>query len=136
MPPVVEAQNPNHWTTRKVCILFIFGLHRRCQPVSLRKTSMEVGLREPGSGDLKIFTCTIGPCSEVIKEQQLAKKWCPLKQIVGLKMSHISQEAGQVVWYAHLLKNFLQFGVLHTVKGFGVVNKAEADVFLELSHFF
>ena len=41
----------------------------------------------------------------------------------------ISQEAGQVVWYSHLLKNFLQFIVIHTVKGFGIVNKAEIDVF-------
>ena len=41
-----------------------------------------------------------------------------------------------MVWYSHLLKNFLQFVVLHTVKGFGVVNKAEVDVFLELSCFF
>ena len=47
----------------------------------------------------------------------------------------VSQEAGQVVWYAHLLKNFLQFVVIHSVKGSGVVNKAEADVFLELSYF-
>ena len=48
----------------------------------------------------------------------------------------ISQEAGQVVWYFHLLKNFSQLIVIHTVKGFGVVNKAEVDVFLELSCFF
>ena len=48
----------------------------------------------------------------------------------------VSQEAGQVVWYSHLLKNFSQFVVIHTVKGFGVVNKAEVDVFLELSCFF
>ena len=41
-----------------------------------------------------------------------------------------------MVWYSHLLKNFLQFVVIHTVKGFGVVNKAEVDVFLELSCFF
>ena len=47
----------------------------------------------------------------------------------------ISQEAGKVVWYSHLLKNFPQFVVIHTVKGFGVVNKAEVDVFLELSCF-
>ena len=47
----------------------------------------------------------------------------------------ISQEAGQVVWYSLLFKNFPQFIVIHTVKGFGIVNKAEADVFLELSHF-
>ena len=41
-----------------------------------------------------------------------------------------------MVWYSHLFKNFLQFAVIHTVKGFGVVNEAEADVFLELSCFF
>ena len=48
----------------------------------------------------------------------------------------ISQEAGKVVWYSHLLKNFPQLAVIHTVKGFGIVNKAEIDVFLELSCFF
>ena len=48
----------------------------------------------------------------------------------------VSQEAGQVVWYSHLLNNFPQFLVIHTVKGFGIVNKAEIDVFLELSCFF
>ena len=41
-----------------------------------------------------------------------------------------------MVWYSHLLKNFPQFVVIHTVKDFGIVNKAEVDVFLELSHFF
>ena len=41
-----------------------------------------------------------------------------------------------MVWYSHLLKNFPQFIVTHTVKGFGIVNKAEVDVFLELSCFF
>ena len=45
----------------------------------------------------------------------------------------VSQEADQVVWYTHLLQNFSQFIVIHTVKGFGIVNKAEIDVFLELS---
>ena len=48
----------------------------------------------------------------------------------------ISQEAGQVVWYSHLSQNFPQFIVIHTVKGFDIVNKAEIDVFLELSCFF
>ena len=48
----------------------------------------------------------------------------------------ISQEAGNVVWHSHLLKNFPQFVGIYTVKGFGVVNKAEVDVFLELSCFF
>ena len=41
-----------------------------------------------------------------------------------------------MVWYSHLLKNFPQFVVSHTVKGFGIVRKAEVDVFLELSCFF
>ena len=48
----------------------------------------------------------------------------------------ISQEAGQVVWYSHLFQNFPQFIVIHTVKGFDLVNKAEVDSFLELSCFF
>ena len=48
----------------------------------------------------------------------------------------MSQGEGQKVWYSHLLKNFSQFIVIHTVKGFGMVNKAEIDVFLELSCFF
>ena len=53
-----------------------------------------------------------------------SSNWCFLR----------NQEADQVVWYSHLLKNFPQFVVIHTVKGFGVVNKT--DVFLELSCFF
>ena len=47
----------------------------------------------------------------------------------------ISQEAGQVIWYSQLFQNFPQFIVIHTVKGFGVVSKAEIDVFLILSCF-
>ena len=47
----------------------------------------------------------------------------------------ISQEAGQVTWCCHLLKNFPQFTVIHTVKGFGIVITAEVDVLLELSCF-
>ena len=48
----------------------------------------------------------------------------------------VSQEAGKVVLFSHLLKNFPQFIVIHTVKAFGIVNKAEIDAFLELSCFF
>ena len=48
----------------------------------------------------------------------------------------ISQEADQVVWYSHLFQNFPQFIVIHTVKGFGIFNKAEVHDFLELSCFF
>ena len=48
----------------------------------------------------------------------------------------VPQEAGQVVLYSHVFQNFPQFIVIHTVKGFGIVNKAEVDVFLVLSCFF
>ena len=47
----------------------------------------------------------------------------------------VSQEAGKMVWYSHLFKNFLQFFVIHIVKGFSVVSEAEVDVFLDLSSF-
>ena len=47
----------------------------------------------------------------------------------------VSQETGEVVWYSHLLKNFPQFIVIHTVKGFSVVNEAEVDVCLGVSRF-
>ena len=48
----------------------------------------------------------------------------------------ISKEAGHGVWYSHLFKIFPQFVVIHTVKGFVIVNKAEVDIYLELSCFF
>ena len=51
----------------------------------------------------------------------------------------ISQEAGKkskIRWHSHLFQNFPQFVVIHTVKGFSIVNEAEVDVFLEFSHFF
>ena len=48
----------------------------------------------------------------------------------------VSQKAGKVVWYSHLLKNFPQFVVIHTFKGFSIVNEAETDVFMEFSCFF
>ena len=48
----------------------------------------------------------------------------------------VSQEAGKVIWYSHLFKNFPQFVVIYTVRGFGVINNPEVDVFLELSCFF
>ena len=62
---------------------------------------------------------------------------CPVLTIASWPANlQISQEAGQVVWYSHLFKNFPQFVVMHTVKDFGIVNKAEVDIFLELSCFF
>ena len=47
----------------------------------------------------------------------------------------VSQKAGKVVWFSHLFKNFPQFVVIHTVKGFSIVNETEVDVFLELHCF-
>ena len=48
----------------------------------------------------------------------------------------VSQEAGKVVWYSYLFKNFPQFVVIHTVKSFGIANNTRVHVFLELSFFF
>ena len=56
-------------------------------------------------------------------EQQTGSNYCFLMCI------QISQEAGKVVWYSHLFKSFPQSVVIHTVKGFGIVSKAEVDVF-------
>ena len=50
----------------------------------------------------------------------------------SMSSSQIFKEAGQVVWYSHLFKNFQQFIVIHTVKGFSIVNKGEVDIFMEL----
>ena len=63
---------------------------------------------------------------------------CPMSSsnCCFLTCIQISQEAGKVVCYSHLFKNFPQFVVTHVVKGFGMVNKAEVDVFLELSCFY
>ena len=62
---------------------------------------------------------------------------CPMSSsnCCFLTCIQVSQEAGQVVWYSHLFQNFPQFPVIHTVKCFDIVNKAEIDVFLELSCF-
>ena len=64
--------------------------------------------------------------------------WCSMysSNCCFLTCIQISQEAGQVVWYSHLFQNLPQFIVIYRVKGFGIVNKAEIDVFLELSCFF
>ena len=53
-----------------------------------------------------------------------------------LTCKQVSLEAGKMVWYSYVLKNFPQFSMIHTVKGFSVINEAEVDVFLEFSSFF
>ena len=60
----------------------------------------------------------------------------PSSNCCFLTCIQILQEAGKVVWNSHLLKNFPQFVVIHTVKDFGMVYEAEIDVFLELFCFF
>ena len=61
---------------------------------------------------------------------------CSMSNCCFLTCIQVSQEAGQVVWYSHLFQNCPQFIVIHTVKGFDIVNNAERDVFLELPCFF
>ena len=61
---------------------------------------------------------------------------CPVLTVASWPAYRFLREAGKVVWYSHLFQNFSQFIVTHTVKDFGIVNKAEIDVFLELSCFF
>ena len=61
---------------------------------------------------------------------------CPVLTVASWPAYRFLKEAGQVVWYSHLFQNFPQFVVIHTVKGFGIMNKAKIDVFLELPCFF
>ena len=77
-------------------------------------------------------------CSVVSSSLRPHGAQCPMfsSNCCFMTCIQISQEAGQVVWYSHLFQNFPQFIVIHTVKGFVIVNKAEIDVFLELSCFF
>ena len=60
---------------------------------------------------------------------------CPFLTIASWSAYRFLRRHGQVVWCSHLFKNFAQFVVIHTVKGFDVVNKAEVDVFLQFSCF-
>ena len=68
--------------------------------------------------------------TDLIFCSKFSSNWCFLACI------QVSQMAGQVVWYSHLFKNFPQSIVIHIVTVFGIVNKAEVDVFLEFSCFF
>ena len=77
------------------------------------------------------------------KQDNNIQPWCTLFPIWNqsivpcLDLTVASwQEAGKMVWYSHLFKNFPEFVVIHSIKVFGVINKAEVDVYLELSWFF
>ena len=72
----------------------------------------------------------------VLLLRHLGSSPCSFLTVASWSAYRFLRRVGEVVWYSHHFKNFPQFVVLHTVKGFGVVNKAEVDVFLELSRFF
>ena len=74
--------------------------------------------------------CTPFPIWNHVQNSSMSSSNCYF-----LTCTQISQKAGQVVWYSRLFRIF-QFVVFHTIKGFGIVNKIEIDVFLELSSFF
>ena len=61
---------------------------------------------------------------------------CPVLTVASWPAYRFLRRQVRLVWYSHLFQNFPQFVVVHIVKGFGIVNKAEVDVFLELSYFF
>ena len=63
---------------------------------------------------------------------------CPISgpNLCFLSCIHVAQEIAKVAWYSHLFKNFPQFVVIHTVKGFSVVSEAEVDFFVEFPCFF
>ena len=61
---------------------------------------------------------------------------CPILTVAFLICIQVSQEAREMIWYSHLFKNFPHFVMIHTVKGFGVVNKAEVDVLLNSLAFY
>ena len=71
-----------------------------------------------------------------LKQWLLAIKVAPYPDYCFWIHIKVSQETGKMVWYSHLFKSFPQFIMIHTVKGFSIINKAEIDVFLELSCFF
>ena len=54
-------------------------------------------------------------------------RFASLPKMISVQFSSVAQEAGQVIWYSHPFQNFPQFIVIHTVKGFGIDNKADID---------
>ena len=94
------------------------AFHMMYSPQKLNKQGANI---QPWHTPFPIWNQSVIPC---------------LVLICFLTCIQIFQEAGKVVLYSHLFKSFLHFVVIHTVKGFGIINKAEVDVFLELSCFF
>ena len=99
------------------CASFSLALHLMYSAYKLNKQGDNI---QPWHTSFPIWNQSVVPCSNCSSSK------CFFTCI------QISQEAGQVVWYSHLFKNFPQSVVIHTVKGFGIVNKAEVDAFLEI----
>ena len=94
------------------CVSSSLAFHIMCSAWKLNKWGGNI---QPWHAPFLIWNQSIIPCPVLI---------------VASWPAYISQEAGQVVWYYHLFQNFPQFIVIHTVKGFGIVNKAQVDAFL------
>ena len=95
------------------------AFHMMCSAYELNKQSDNI---QPWRTPFPIWNQSVVPCLVLT--------------VTSWPAYRFFQEAGKVVWYSHLFLNFPQFIVIHTVKGFGIVNKAEIDVFPELSCFF
>ena len=112
-------------------LLFLFTFYRKGAVICI----FEVIDISPSNLDSSL--CLIQP--GILPDVLLSQFWkSPIQSGSNcclLTCIQVSQEADKVVWYFHLFKNFPQFVVIHTVKGFGIVNKAEIDLFLELSSF-
>ena len=78
-------------------------------------------------------TVTVTYCEVLANLYQIAHACPTLCDAMDCNMPGFPQEASKVIWYFHLFKNFPQFAVIHTVKGFSIVNEAEVYVFLEFS---
>ena len=101
----------------------------------------------PACASSSLAFCMMYSAYKLNKQSDNIQPWCTLHDLepVCCSMSssncyfltcvQISEEAGQVVWYSSLFQNFPQFVVTHIVKGFGIVNKAEINVFSETSAF-
>ena len=116
---------------KKILLIFIPAiLIPACASSSPAFHTMDSAYKLNKQGDNIQPLCTLFPIwDQSVRCSMSGSNCCYLSCI------QVSQEAGKVVWYSHLFKNFPQFVVIHTVKGFCIANEAEIDVFLEFSWF-
>ena len=103
--------------------------------MQVKKQQLELDM-EPVYCSMSSSNCCFLTCIQLELDMEQHTGSMSSSNCCFLSCIQISQEAGQVVWYSYLFKNFPQFVMIHTVKNFGLVNEAEVDVFLELSCFF